>query len=327
MLRIQASNRQCHGQAGRRWLPGAPAMKTFPARMRALAVASSLLYGCAAAHHEPAIRGLPRDDPDAALSVVWVGHATVLIRLGHRFVLTDPNLGGSLWIQPRVTPASLKPSELPPVQLVVLSHLHIDHFDTGTLNRMPASTEVVFPPGADSYMGAIRQVTKEPLPFWKSIRRGGITVTAVPVMHAGGRFLVDAFWNKSFAGYVIEGAGRKIFFAGDTGYDKNAFVEIRKRFPDLDLALIPIAPAKGKNPNHANPAEALDIFRDVGARYMIPIHFEAYASMAVPYEKPRQELAEEAKKRGLEDRVFALYTGERFILPDPAGPPRVTREK
>ena len=302
-------------------------MTILMAGMRALAMISSLLYGCAAAHHEPAVRGLPRDDPKATLSVVWVGHATVLIRLGHRFVLTDPNLSASLWIQPRVTPASLLPSELPPVQVVVLSHLHIDHFDTWTLNRMPASTEVVFPPGADSYMGAIRQVTKETLPFWKSIERGGVKITAVPVMHAGGRYLVDALWNKSFAGYLIEAGGRSVFFAGDTGYDKSAFLEIRRRFPNIDLAMIPIAPARGGNVNHADPAEALDIFRDVGARYMMPIHFEAYASMAVPYEEPRQELLAEAKRRHLEDRVFALYTGERFVLPDSGGPPRVTREK
>lgn len=303
-------------------------MTTLMTCMRTFAMVSSLLYGCAAAHHEPAVRGLPRDDPDATLSVVWAGHATVLIRLGHRFVLTDPNLNnGSLWIQPRVTPPSLTPGELPPVQLVVLSHLHIDHFDTWTLNRMPASTEVVFPPGADSYMSAIRQVTKESLPFWKSIERGGVKITAVPVMHAGGRYLVDAFWNKSFAGYVVESQGKRIFFAGDTGYDKSAFREIGRRFPNLDLALIPIAPAKGGNVNHADPSEALDIFRDVGARYMIPIHFEAYASMAVPYEQPRAQLLAEAKKRHLEDRVFALYTGERFILPDSGDAPRVSRER
>lgn len=302
-------------------------MTTFLSVMRVLAVVSSLLYGCAAAHHEPAVRGLPRDDPEAALSVVWVGHATVLIRLGHRFVLTDPNLGGSLWIQPRVTPASLTPEQLPPVQLVLLSHLHIDHFDTWTLNRMPASTEVVFPPDADSYMSAIRQVTKESLPFGKSLERGGVKITSVPVRHAGGRYLVDAFWNKSFAGYIIESDGKRIFFAGDTGYDKTAFVEIGRRFPNLDLALIPIAPAKGGNVDHASPAEALDVFRDVGARYMIPIHFEAYGSMAVPYEQPRAELLAEAKKRHLEDRVFALYTGERFIVPDGGAAPRVTREK
>lgn len=287
----------------------------------------SLLIACAGPRREPAVHGLPKDDPSATLSVVWVGHATVLIRLGHRFVLTDPNLGGSLLIQPRITPASLTPDQLPPLQLVVLSHLHIDHFDRGTLSRLPRHTEVLFPPGGGGYMGLIRQDRKEAGKFWEPIERGGIKVTPVPVLHAGGRYLIDALWNHGFAGYVIEGFGKKVFFAGDTGYDKKAFVEIGQRFPGIDLALIPIAPAKGLNLNHADPEEALRIFRDVGARYMIPIHFEAYHSTAVPIDTPRKQLADAAESEGLQDRVYALYTGERWIEPDDGSPPKVTRER
>src|SRR5436190_17503285 len=99
---------------------------------RALFIAS-LLAACAGPRREPAIRGLPKDDPASSLSVVWVGHATVLIRLGHRFILTDPNLGGAIFVVPRITPASLTPDQLPPLQLVLLSHLHVDHFDRWTL--------------------------------------------------------------------------------------------------------------------------------------------------------------------------------------------------
>jgi L-ascorbate metabolism protein UlaG (beta-lactamase superfamily) len=94
------------------------------------------------------------------------------------------------------------------------------------------------------------------------------------------------------------------------------------------VALIPIAPARGGNQNHANPREGVEIFEAVGARYMIPIHFEAYHSVTVPLDEPRKELAAEVEKRNLGDRVFALYTGERFILPDGDGAaPRVTRER
>src|SRR5512140_2077992 len=90
-------------------------------------VIPSLFVACAAPRREPAVRGLPRDDPSATLSVVWVGHATVLIRLGHRYILTDPNLGGAIFVVPRITPASLTADQVPPLQLVLLSHLHVDH--------------------------------------------------------------------------------------------------------------------------------------------------------------------------------------------------------
>ena len=270
---------------------------------------------------------MPRDDAAAPLSVVWVGHATVLVRLGHRFLLTDPNLGGDIFFQRRITPPSLTAREIPPLQLILVSHLHIDHFDRDTFRALPRNTEVIFPPGTGAYTGLIKQERKDVGKFWEPIERGGITVTPVPVKHVGGRYLIDALWNRGYAGYVIDGAGKRIFFAGDTGYDHSAFVEIGKRFPGIELALIPIAPAGGGNPNHANPHEAVEIFRDVGARYMIPIHFEAYPSMAVPIDLPRKELDDEIAREGLRDRVFVLYTGERWIDPGGGQKPVVTREK
>jgi len=294
-------------------------------RMRRTLLAS-LLTACVGPTRDPAVRGLPRDDPSATLSVVWVGHATVLIRLRHRFVLTDPNLGGNIFIQQRVTPPSLTAEEIPPLQLIVLSHTHVDHFDRGTFEKLPRDTEVIFPPGTSSYTGIIEQTRKDVSKFYQPIERGGITVTPVPVKHSGGRYLVDALWNKGYAGYIIDGFGKRVFFAGDTGYDRKAFVDIGARFPGIDLALIPIAPARGLNPNHASPKEALQIFLDVGAKYMIPIHFEAYHSTVVPIDEPRKQLQEEAERRGLTRRVFALYTGERWIDPD-EGAPWVTRQK
>lgn len=296
-------------------------------RAVAALVLASLICACAGPRREPAVRGLPRDDPSATLSVVWIGHATVLIRLGHRFILTDPNLGGSIFVVPRITPASVTADQLPPLQLVVLSHMHVDHFDRATMRKLPRGTEVIFPPGTSGYLGLVKQTRKESGTFWEPIERGGIKVTPVPVKHLGGRFVIDALWNKGYAGYVIEGFGRSIFFAGDTGYDKKAFLEIRQRFPQLDLALIPIAPAHGGNPHHANPKEAVQIFLDVGAKYMIPIHFEAYHSMAVPLDEPRKQLGEAVAQNHLEGRVFALYTGERWVQPDDGSPPWVTREK
>lgn len=122
-----------------------------PVRLVALSLALATV-GCAAARHEPAVHGMPIDDSDAALSAVWVGHATVLLRMGRRFVLTDPNLGGDIVVVRRVTPASLKPGELPPLDVVVVSHLHADHFDTWTLRRMSHRTEVIYPRAGESYM-------------------------------------------------------------------------------------------------------------------------------------------------------------------------------
>jgi N-acyl-phosphatidylethanolamine-hydrolysing phospholipase D len=285
-----------------------------------------LFLGCASNRLEPAIHGLPLDDPGAALSVVWVGHATVLLRFGNRYVLTDPNLGGSIYVQQRVTPASLTPSQVPPCDLTLISHPHLDHMDRWTMEHIAHLGEILYPAGAESYLRGINAPRRAIHP-WESVQRGPLRITAVPVRHSGGRYFVDTLWNHAASGYVIEGFGRTVFFAGDTGYDAKEFLEIGKRFPAIDLALIPIAPARGGNVNHASPAEALRIFQDVGARYMIPIHFEAYHSTVVPIDEPRRVLEEEAGKDGLTERVYALRTGERWILPDDDGSrPWVTHE-
>lgn len=294
---------------------------------RPLSLLGLALAACSASHREPAVRGLPIDDPDASLSALWVGHATVLLRFGRHFVLTDPNLGGSIYVVPRVTPPSLTPRQLPPVDVAIVSHLHVDHFDTWTVRRISHRAEVFYPAGGESYMGSVEQRARALKP-WETVERAGLRITAVPVHHSGGRYFVDAIWNHASTGYVIQGDGRTVFFAGDTGYDPRAFKEIGKRFPGIDLALLPIAPARGGNRNHADPKEALQIFADVGARYMIPIHFEAYYSSAVPIDEPRKLLADEVERRGLGDRVFALRTGERWMLPDGEGAsPWVTHEK
>ena len=98
--------------------------------------------------------------------------------------------------------------------------------------------------------------------------------------------------------------------------------------PHLDLAFIPIAPARPDRKidrwGHASPEEALDIFSDVGAKAMIPIHFEAYYSRGTDHGAPRRRLIAEVERRGLSSRVFALYTGEGLALGD--GEPRVLGE-
>ena len=136
---------------------------------------------------EPAVPGLPRDEPRAALSAVWAGHATVLIRLGSRYVLTDPNLGGALMVIPRITRASLTPRELPPIDACVISHMHFDHFDARTLRKLGPKPAVFFPRGAETWADEIEQPRKMGLASWESAEVNGLTITAVPARHQGGR--------------------------------------------------------------------------------------------------------------------------------------------
>lgn len=280
-----------------------------------LAVALASAAGCAG-YHPPAVFGLPADAAGADLSAVWVGHATVLLKMGPQRVLTDPNLNGALFILPRETPASLRPEQLPPVDVVLISHLHFDHFDRWTLSELPKDVPVLFPETSQAYTTNLGR-RRGYLGPWERVRVGGLTVTAVPVSHFGGRYGIDALWNSAYTGYVVQGYGRTVFFGGDTGYDPELFVEIGRRFPNIDLALLPIAPYRGDSGNrvHVDPEEALQIFADVGAKHMMPIHFEAYYGAFGRFGEPRAKLARLVAERGLEGRVHALVTGERLALP------------
>ena len=297
---------------------------------RALAAALLSTSACAAfapvPPREPAVLGMPRDEPAAAFSAVWVGHATVLMRFGGRYVLADPNLGGTIIVVPRITRASLTPAQLPPIDAVILSHMHFDHFDVKTLRKLGPRPRIFYPLEGERFADEIEQPRKRGLATWESVDLGGgLRITAVPARHSGGRFGVDFLWNHAFTGYVIEGAGKRVFFAGDTGYDPVIFKEIGRRFPGIDVAFIPIAPSRGEEKGgkdrwgHCGPSQALDIFAEVGARYMVPVHFEAYFSSGEKLGEPRRRLLEEVGKRTLGERVFALQTGERFVLPPPGG--------
>ena len=292
--------------------------------MRGLIGAALCLAACAAVP-TPAVRGMPQDDPASSFSAVWVGHATLLLRFGHRYVLTDPNLGGAvLGVVPRLTPASLRPEELPRVDAVLLSHMHFDHFDEPTLRKLPRDAAVFFPRDGAHYADELRQRRKQGLAPWEQVQVGDLTITAVPARHQGGRYGIDALWNHAACGYVIEGAGHRVYFAGDTGMDPGIFKEIARRFPGIEVAFLPIAPGRGESGRpdhwgHVGPRGALEIFAEVGARYMVPIHFEAFFTSGEHVGDARRALAAEVAARGLQQRGFALRTGERFVLePDRA---------
>jgi L-ascorbate metabolism protein UlaG (beta-lactamase superfamily) len=146
-----------------------------------------------------------------------------------------------------------------------------------------------------------------------------VRITAVPVRHFNGRYGFDAAWlnNDTFTGYVIEYNGKTVFFAGDTGYDPEKFKEIGKRFI-IDAALIPIAPLEPREfmkRVHADPEDALQIFSDVKAAFLIPIHHRTFVQgLDSSLMTAQNQLKQLVTDRHLENRVFILNVGEQRIL-------------
>ena len=249
-----------------------------------------------------------------------VGHATALIKIRDRFVLTDPvfteTVGG---LSRRMVAVGLDPRRWPPKLAVLVSHRHFDHLSTGTFSLLGDRVDAVLTPegaAADIPRGHHRTRALE---WWRSWERDGLVVTAVPAAHDGGRYLHDAAAHpRAFGGYVIEYRGIAVYFAGDTAYQPELFAQIAARFPALDLALLPIGPISPERMmcrHHLDPERALDAFAALGATQMVPIHFGTFLHS---YDRPgdcESRLDDALSRRSwLYSRVPRLAIGERRVL-------------
>jgi L-ascorbate metabolism protein UlaG (beta-lactamase superfamily) len=257
---------------------------------------------------------------DARLAVLWVGHATTLIQMDDKFILTDPFFTSSVGeLSVRLQEPGLDPANLPPLDAVVISHMHFDHLSLGSLDLVEPKTRRLFVPrGGTIYIPNYDFEVRE-LATWDSFEEGGLRVTAVPVKHVGFRYGLDAAWmTETFTGYVFEYHGLTVYFSGDTAFDGARFRAAAARFPRIDLALVPIAPIHPRalmEATHVDPAEGLQAFLDLGARVMVPIHFDTLVNGFDAPGEPKAVLEREMRARGLgPDRVRILPIGGQTVV-------------
>jgi N-acyl-phosphatidylethanolamine-hydrolysing phospholipase D len=251
-------------------------------------------------------------------TLTWIGHATLLVQIGGMNVLTDP-----IWSDRaspvsfagprRLVPPGMRFEDLPRIDAVVISHDHYDHLDVETVERLVRDHQPRFfvPLGMKEWLvdhGA-RDVVE--LDWWQAAQFRGLTFTCAPAQHSSGRGLRDQnlrLWSS----WVIAGGGKKLWFAGDTGYTKS-LREIGKRLGPFDVAAIPVggySAYEGNHPNHVNPEEAVQLFEEQNARLMVPIHFGTFDLNREPFAEPPTRLLKAAVSRGLEEYVAILSAGQ-----------------
>lgn len=251
-------------------------------------------------------------NPDQnSVQVYWIGHATILIKLYDKWILTDPNFSESLGVVvKRYIEPPMEIKDVPELDAVVISHSHFDHLDKATLKNLKIKGTVFVPPGAGTYIPTKLHPQKLEMSPWDSLDLNGLKITAVPARHFGGRWLLDNLWDGDpYTGYIIQYKDTIIYFAGDTGYQKEIFEEIGNKF-QIDLALLPVGPSKGpNNPVHINPAEAVQAFQDLQAKKMIPMHFGTF------YRSMESELPElQRVLTPLGNKAILLSIGESWTL-------------
>lgn len=236
----------------------------------------------AAKRRQPEIPWLANDGSSLGrrvdgLEATWVGHATFALHAGEQVILTDPHFGPRALLPPRLSPPGLPVDAVPAGAVALLSHNHYDHLDEWTLARMPKGVAWMVPLGLGAFVRQRGFDAVHELDWWESARHGDWTFTCVPAQHWSRR--LGAGENTAlWCGWVAENGVSRVYFAGDTGYF-HGFAEIGRRFPGLDLALLPIGayePRWFMGAVHMNPADALLAFRDLGARVALPMHWGCF---------------------------------------------------
>src|SRR6266487_4342443 len=272
----------------------------------------------------------PTPGPDQVV-VTFVGHASFLIQAGAITVLTDPvysrRASPVSFAGPRQVRAPGVPfDDLPTISLVLLSHNHYDHCDLRTLRRLERHFHptVVTPLGNGRLLrpAGIRRV--EEIDWWETASAAPLPVTLTPAQHFSARSMFDrnrALWG----GFLIEAGGRRILFAGDSGYGPH-WREIATRLGPIDLALLPIGayePRWFMKDIHMNPGEAVQAHLDLRARRSIAMHFGTFQLTPEGFDEPVRGLATALRQRGVSAEQFrTVDVGESvFVRPGGIEPP------
>lgn len=269
---------------------------------------------------------LPRrnEDPDFGRgSVFFVGTATVVIRYAGFTILTDPNflhagdhvhLGYGLTSVRRTNPA-VEIEDLPPLDFVLLSHLHGDHFDRVAERRLNKATPIISTRHATSYLDKVGFTRTSALKTWETIevRKGeaNLRLTAVPGTHGPGPLgavLPPVMGSMLDFGGGGEGTRLRMYISGDT-LIHDRLREIPRHFPNVDLALLHLGGTRVLGIMVTMDAEqGVEAMRIVDPRTAVPIHYNDYEA----FESPLEDFKRAVNQAGLEDRVHYLAHGDTY---------------
>ncbi len=258
------------------------------------------------------------------IAVTFIGHSSFLVQVGGIAVLLDPIWSARCspvqFAGPRRARPPGQPLEaLPDVDLLLVSHNHYDHMDLGTLRHVQRRWH---PPVATG-LGNARHLAKAgirsavELDWWDTTEIAGARVTYVPAQHFSARTLYDR--NRClWGGFVVEAGGASVYFAGDSGYCPH-FAEIGARFPNIDVALLPIGayePRWFMRQQHVDPGEAVQAHLDLQPRRSIGMHFGTFQLTDEAIDAPVHALREARARVGLTEADFdVLAFGETRDYP------------
>lgn len=273
--------------------------------------------------HEQPMTGSPRSVELAKpeeLGVTFIGHSSFLLQVHGRKLLVDPVFSKRLILLRRQRRPGVVVDALPAIDVVLLTHAHMDHLDMASLRSVIRATrrltgktpEVVVPRGVEDLIEKLGFSQIHGLSWWEQIEVQGLKVTMTPCKHWGARMFRDT--HRGYGGYVVEGGGQSVYHSGDTAYF-DGFREIGTKLKP-EVALLPIGAyfPDSYRSVHTSPEEAVRAFVEVGAQKMVPMHYGTFRLGREPMEEPIQRLAAEADRLGIKRQIKILAEGETMHL-------------
>jgi len=258
---------------------------------------------------------------DNQISLSWLGHSTVLIDFYGIRILTDPAFGTRVGISlglgtagpKRYIAPALSLRQLPPVDVLLLSHAHMDHMDLPSLQRLSKTPLTVTAELTQDVLdGTGLKQTTELRWGQKTVlknAKGELSIEAIGVKHWGQRWPSEL--NRGYNGYVLRREGKALLFAGDTAHTP-LFRELRSRGP-FEAAIMPIGAYQPWIWNHCDPEQAVEMANWAGARYIVPVHHQTFKLSDEPMHEPIERIQAALQKEP--ERLALRQVGETFVVP------------
>lgn len=276
----------------------------------------------------PAFRPNPEHWADDELNMAWIGHSTVLINLLGKWVLTDPvfservgiNFFGTTLGPARFTLPALALDDIPKLDIVLLSHAHMDHMDVPTLaalaEKFPRDIDVVTAHRTADVIEHLAWKSLKEMDWQEELVVQDVAIRALPVQHFGWRLPWERDRSKgyfktgrAYNAYLLERGGKKIVFGGDT-----AFTESFRALHDerVDVAIMPVGAYNPWKSVHCDPEEALAMADQMNARYFVPIHCYTFKQGVAPVSEPLKWLVTSAPNYNT--RLGLVQIGQTLTL-------------
>jgi L-ascorbate metabolism protein UlaG (beta-lactamase superfamily) len=257
------------------------------------------------------------------LRVTYIGHATLLIEISGKRLLTDPNFDPALGkFLPRVSAPGIALDALPTLDAILLTHAHADHLSFDSLDALPHDIPLFAPPAIAKWLGKQGYHHAVSVAPGELVDVDGVRIRAASATHKGSRYGVDR-WRNAANMYLIETNKTSAFFAGDTALtsDTTHLVEnhLASAGRNLDLALLPIGYAPWWKPGfrkgHLTSGDALTLFERLKARYFIPYHWGTFNHVTSTAFDAIDRLRATLENHPLHPAVKILEPGTTFVLP------------